>query len=519
MNPGVTVFRQRVASGITSGLPAPAKSSGASEELSALAEICQLFSLARGARATRDAMENALQTLAQCFGILRGAIVTADASDQIRIEASYCDREASASLRELRGDKIVRRVLDSATAVSIAESGTVRKGVPLLRGEECFGVLAVEYVIPDDCRAPDIDGVLRVLGTLIAQFLTVREHDGGRRPPKTQDDASPAFANLVGDSAPMRELYEQIDQVSRSNATVLIRGESGTGKELIAQAIHDRSNRARYPLITVNCAAMPESLMESELYGYERGAFTGAHGRKKGRFELAEGGTLFLDEIGELNLSAQVKLLRALQDRTIERLGGTQTIKVDTRVITATNKNLEAALADQTFRDDLYYRLNVFMIVVPPLRDRKADVVPLAEYFLKRYSSEYGKNVEGLSRSAIDALMGYQWPGNVRELQNAMERAVLVCKNDNVELHHLPLGVRGSNESSGGMEPAAAQPVSLGEAAGRFEKRLIVDALKVTRGCKAESARLLRTTERILAYKIGKLAIKCDEFKNPSQHQ
>ena len=216
----------------------------------------------------------------------------------------------------------------------------------------------------------------------------------------------------------MRQVYEQVSQVARTNTTVLIRGESGTGKELIAHAIHYNSLRAKKPFVKVSCAALPETLIESELFGYEKGAFTGAQARKKGRFELAEGGTLFLDEIGDLDPQTQVKLLRVLQEREFERLGGTETIKVNVRLIAATNKDLEKAIAEGKFREDLYYRLNVFAIFVPPLRERKPDVLLLADHFLEKFSQEHSKNIRRISTPAIDMLMSYHWPGNVRELEN-----------------------------------------------------------------------------------------------------
>src|SRR5262249_38993494 len=220
------------------------------------------------------------------------------------------------------------------------------------------------------------------------------------------------FSNILGTSGPMRLVYEQVAQVARTDTTVLVRGESGTGKELIAQAIHYNSLRAKRPFIKVSCAALPESLIESELFGYEKGAFTGAETAKKGRFELAEGGTLFLDEIGELNLAIQVKLLRVLQAKEYERLGGTKTLRTNVRLIAATNKDIEKAIASGTFREDLYYRLNVFAVFIPPLRERKPDLLLLADHFLEKASLSHGKHIKRISTPAIDMLMSYHWPGN-----------------------------------------------------------------------------------------------------------
>ena len=301
-------------------------------------------------------------------------------------------------------------------------------------------------------------------------------------------------------------MYEQMAQVAATNTTVLIRGESGTGKEMVAHAIHYNSPRANKPFVKVSCAALPDSLIESELFGYEKGAFTGAEQRKKGRFELAEGGTLFLDEIGDINLATQVKLLRVLQEREFERLGSTETIKVNVRLVAATNKDMERAIAAGTFREDLYYRLNVFTIFVPPLRERKADLLLLVDHFLEKFSREHRKSIKRISTPAIDMLMSYHWPGNVRELENTLERAVLMCDGQVMHGHHLPPSLQTA-EASG-----TVTRVSLSDAVAGFEKDLIQDALKTTRGNRAKAARLLDTTERVLNYKVRKYAIDVRRF-------
>jgi Nif-specific regulatory protein len=315
------------------------------------------------------------------------------------------------------------------------------------------------------------------------------------------------FSNLVGNSGPMRQVYEQVAQVARTNTTVLLRGESGTGKELIAHAIHYNSPRAKRPFIKVSCAALPQDLIESELFGYEKGAFTGAHASKKGRFELADGGTLFLDEIGELNLATQVKLLRVLQEREFERLGGTESIRADIRLVAATNKDLEKAIAAGQFREDLYYRLNVFAIFVPPLRDRKPDVLLLADHFVEKFAREHGKKVKRIATPAIDMLVSYHWPGNVRELANAIERAVVVCDGQVLHGHHLPPTLQTAEASGTG------QTSSLAEALEAFEKDALQDALKSARGNRAKAARLLSTTERIFNYRVKKYGIDWRRFR------
>ncbi|MGH9903433.1 MAG: sigma-54 interaction domain-containing protein, partial [Pyrinomonadaceae bacterium] len=248
-------------------------------------------------------------------------------------------------------------------------------------------------------------------------------------------------------------------------------------------------------------------LIESELFGYERGAFTGAQSRKKGRFELADGGTLFLDEIGDLNLPTQIKLLRALQEREFERLGGTETVKINVRLIAATNKELERAIAAGEFREDLYYRLNVFSIFMPALRERKSDVLLLADHFLEKYAREHGKSIKRISTPAIDMLTSYHWPGNVRELENTIERAVIVCESNVVHGHHLPPTLQTA-EGSG-----TVTQLSLSAAVEAYERDIILDALKTTRGNRKKAAKLLDTTERIIGYKIIKYGIDADRFR------
>jgi Nif-specific regulatory protein len=318
------------------------------------------------------------------------------------------------------------------------------------------------------------------------------------------------FRNIIGNSRQMRQIYEQIAQVARGVTTVLIRGESGTGKEMIAHAIHYSSLRADKPFVKVSCGALPESLIESELFGYEPGAFTDARSQKKGRFDLAHGGTLFLDEVGELSQVTQVKLLRVVQEREFERLGGVRPIKVNVRLIAATNKDLEAAMQKGTFREDLFYRLNVFSIYLPALRERKPDILLLADHFVHKYATDTGKSVRRISTPAIDMLMSYHWPGNVRELENCIERAVLVCSGGVIHAHDLPPTLQTA-ELSGTLER-----LSLETAVGNYEKDLILDSLKTARGGQAEAARLLGTTPRIIGYKIKKYGIDPSRFRAPS---
>ena len=355
----------------------------------------------------------------------------------------------------------------------------------------------------------------RVVASMIAQAVKVGRMVEADRHKLTEENEHLrdelreryAFRNIIGNSAPIQQVYEQVAQVARTNTTVLIRGESGTGKEMIAHAIHYNSPRAKKPFIKVSAAALPESLIESELFGYERGAFTGAQAAKKGRFELAEGGTLFLDEIGDLNPSTQVKLLRVLQEREIERLGGTTSIKINVRLIAATHQPLETLMEEGRFRADLYYRLAVFTIFAPPLRERKPDIMLLADHFVEKYAREHGKRIRRVSTPAIDMLTSYHWPGNVRELENTIERSVLVCDGGVIHGHHLPPTLQTAEASD------TVQRQSLVESVAAFERDLLQDALKTTRGNRAHAARLLDTTERIFNYKVRRYAIDARRFK------
>jgi Nif-specific regulatory protein len=388
--------------------------------------------------------------------------------------------------------------------------------VPIKERRKTVGALSITYPYKQNRNYEDSVQLLTIVTSMIAQSLRLAQLVEQERAQLQDENAllkrelqqKYDFRNIVGTSKEMRDVYEQIAQVAPSGATVLIRGESGTGKELVAHAIHYNSPRSSKPFVKVNCAALPESLIESELFGHEKGAFTGAVARKRGRFELAEGGTLFLDEIGDLSPAMQVKLLRALQEREFERVGGTETIKVNVRLITATNVDLEQAVSDGRFRSDLYYRLNVFSIYLPPLRERKTDILLLADHFLEKYGRQNGKRIKRISTPAIDMLMSYHWPGNVRELENVVERATLVCEGNVIHGYQLPPTLQTA-EGSG-----TVTKMSLDQAVNAFEKDLIQDALKTTRGNRARAARLLDTTERILGYKVKKYEIDCRRFRS-----
>jgi Nif-specific regulatory protein len=312
---------------------------------------------------------------------------------------------------------------------------------------------------------------------------------------------------IVGSSSAMRALYELLEQVAPSDATALISGESGTGKELIAAEIYRLSKRNGAPFLKLNCAALPESIIESELFGHEKGAFTGAHTLRKGRFEAAHTGTIFLDEIGELAPQIQVKLLRVLQEREFERVGGMHTLKVDVRLIAASNKNLETEMREGRFREDLFYRLNVFPLHLPPLRERKSDIMLLADYFTERSAEKNGKLIKRISQSAIDLLTSYSWPGNVRELENCIERAVILSKDAVIHSYNLPPSLQSAVSTH--TEPGA----TLDAALSRLEKEMIVEALKISGGNMAAAARSLGITERQMGLRIHHYGIPWRAFR------
>jgi Nif-specific regulatory protein len=510
----------------------PASAARDARRLSTLLEVSQALS---GTLNLKAAMQRVLQTLIRHHSVVRG-MVTLLRDGELHVEAVEGFEDRARMIRFKVGEGITGKVVESGKPIvvpRISREPTFLNlmprrvdhlkqelsfiCVPIVLNRAAVGALAVDLRFQLD---RDYDSSVKFFGIVssnIAQALNVQRMVEDERRRLLEENTHLRqelrerydFSNIIGTSGPTRQMYEQVAQVAQTNTTVLIRGESGTGKELIAHAIHYNSLRAKKPFVKVSCAALPDTLIESELFGYEKGAFTGANVRKKGRFEMAEGGTLFLDEIGEMNPGTQVKLLRVLQEREFERLGGTDTVKVNVRLLAATNKDMEKALAAGTFREDLYYRLNVFTIFVPPLRERKADLLLLADHFLEKFSREHSKVIKRISTPAIDMLMAYHWPGNVREMENALERAVLVCDGAVIHGHHLPPSLQTA-EGSG-----TVTRVSLKDAVAAYERDLILDALKTTRGNRAKAARLLDTTERILNYKVRGYAIDVRRFKTP----
>jgi len=510
-----------------------------SEEALRLLPLLEL-SHALAASDIRAALPRVLEILAEAFGALNGAIMLAEEEGKgLRIEAARgLSRQAVERSHYKAGEGINGRVLVSGKAVVLPQAsleplfldrtGVLREQkrkktelsffcVPIFLDQRTTGTLCL--TVPYDARrdyerdtkliqiAASMVGLAMKVARLVAadRQRLAEENQQLRQELRERYD----LRHLIGHSHAMQRVYEAVAQAAPASTTVLIRGESGTGKELVAHALHYNSPRADKPFIKVSCGALPETLIESELFGYEPGAFTDARQQKKGRFELAHGGTLFLDEVGELSPAIQVKLLRVLQEREFERLGGVKPVKVDVRLITATNRDLEAAVKAGTFREDLYYRLHVFELFMPPLRERQADILLLADHFVEKIAAAQGKDVRRISTSAIDMLVAYHWPGNVRELENAIERAILVSEGGVIHAHHLPPSLQTAEVS--GTLPS----IGLGESVAAFERDLLQDTLKSARGNRARAARLLRTTERILNYKIQKYGLEPERFKTP----
>jgi two-component system NtrC family response regulator/two-component system response regulator HydG len=318
------------------------------------------------------------------------------------------------------------------------------------------------------------------------------------------------FPSIIGESPELQAVFEVVKRSAPTRATILILGESGTGKELIAQAIHEESPRKDKPFIKVNCAALSETLLESELFGHERGSFTGAIGRKEGRFELADGGTLFLDEIGEISPALQIKLLRVLQQREFERVGGTQTLKVDVRLVTATNRDIAAEMKAGRFREDLYYLLNVVAVTLPPLRQRKGDIPALVDFFIEKYAQSYGKEVRGLAPGTLNSLLSHDWPGNVRELENVIERAVVLATRPQLTADDLPATLRGPRPLG-----RSAQSLIPGATLHEIEREAILRTMEMVGGSTSRAAEVLGISVRKIQYRLREYA----EGKKPSMDE
>jgi len=390
--------------------------------------------------------------------------------------------------------------------------------VPIARGKKLLGTISAERVYENrEILSQDAE-LLTTIACMIAPsvelYLVETEEKAylEQENQRLQDALKERFhpANIIGNSRPMRDVYRLIAKIAPSRATVLILGESGVGKELVASAIHYNSPAASGPFIQFNCAALPENLIESELFGHEKGSFTGATAARKGRFEEADGGTIFLDEIGELSLAMQAKLLRVLQEKSFERVGGNQPVKVDIRILAATNRDLAAMVAAGTFREDLYYRLYVVPIQIPPLRERGSDIVALADHFVAEYSRENGKEVKRISTPALDMLMSYHWPGNVRELENVVERAVLLSDDDVIHGYHLPPSLQSAKLSGTTFKGSLESKLDA------VEYEMLVEALKNSKGNMTRAARELGLTKRMIGIRMSKFNIDYRSFRRHS---
>jgi Nif-specific regulatory protein len=503
-------------------------------------EVTLLYEISKALNEHLDlkkSLYKVLDILSSSMDMVRGTVsILNPLRNEISIEVAHSLSPSTIERVKYKlGEGITGRVIQTGTAVTIPKISeeplflnrtAARKKlkgfeelsffcVPIKKGNQVIGALSVDRPYEKGYALKDGEQLLSVVATMIAQHVINlefirREKDLLRDENKrlrSELENKYRITNIVGNSNKMREVYQMISQVCKSNATVLIRGESGTGKELVANSVHYNSHRAKGPFVKVNCAAIPANLIESELFGHEKGAFTGAIKQKLGKFELAHKGTIFLDEIGSIGLDVQANLLRVLQEKEFERVGGQKTHKLDVRVIAATNKNLEQSVEDGSFRGDLYYRLNVFPIYMPPLRERKTDILLLADYFLEKYSKENNKEIKRFSTPAIDMLMEYHWPGNVRELENCIERSVLLCDGGVVHSYHLPPTLQTGAESD------TLPELSMEEAVANLEREMVIDALKNTRGNITTAAKILKTTVRKFAYKARKYGVHYRHYR------
>ena len=504
-----------------------------------VAELHLLFDISQALEESldiRDVLGHIQDAMAKRMGMMRGTLTLLNReTGEIFIEEAYGLSNSQRIKGKYQiGQGITGKVIQTGKAAIVprisqepkflnvtgARSKIEKKDVsficvPIKLGTDIVGALSADRLFNDKVSLKEDVRLLSIIASMIAQAVKLRQavqeekqkliDEDNRLREKLKERFRPD--NIIGNSNVMQNVFNLIAQVAESSANVLIRGESGTGKELVANAIHYNSLRDTKPFIKVNCAALPETIVESELFGHEKGAFTSALRMRKGRFEMASGGTIFLDEVGDFSPATQIKLLRFLQEREFERIGGNETIKADVRVVAATNRNLEELMEKGEFRQDLYYRLNVFPIYIPPLKHRKTDILLLADRFVEKYSKMNNKKVKRISTPAIDMLMSYHWPGNVRELENCIERAVLLANDEAIQSYHLPPTLQTSEAS--GKTIAGDLKTTLDN----VEYELIIDALKSSKGNMAKAARMLGVTERLMGLRIVKHGINVNGFK------
>jgi Nif-specific regulatory protein len=490
-------------------------------ELTAILEVSKVLT-------TSFSLEKNLLSVMSTIGTLlemqRGCVFLLDhLSGELRIVAAHGLAKHNIEKGKYRiGEGIVGRVLEKRIPMVIPNIGKEplflnktgsrpeKDGIsflciPIMLKNEVLGVLSVDRIyskkqgnVDDDLR------VLKILSSLIAQFIKLRESyekvEKEKESLKRELKGKYSIENIIGQSDRMQEVFEAVHRVAPSKATVLLRGESGTGKELIAKAIHYMSPRSKGPFIKFNCASIPEGLLESELFGHEKGAFTGAISSRSGKFELAHKGTIFLDEIGDLPITLQPKILRVLQEREFERVGSEKTVKVDVRIIAATSRNLEDLVSHGKFREDLYYRLNVIPLFLPPLRERGEDIPVLIDHFLNKFNKENKRNVV-LDKNALQVFLNYNWPGNVRELENTVERLVIMSGSEQITASDLPVSLSIRRLKVPGKSASLKSNIE------EIEKANILDALEKTGWVQAKAARILGITPRQIGYKIKKYEI------------
>jgi Nif-specific regulatory protein len=481
----------------------------------------------------RDQLEQVLNEMKVRLGMQRGMISLLDHdSGESWLEVAHGVNLEGLEISYQMGEGITGKVAQTGRPMAVPNLGKEalfldRTGarrflnreelsflcVPIMYDSRVVGILSADKGTKN---VTDLDGELAILSS-VAELIAKAVHilaleEENRRLRRIVNQGRAPSVDMIGHSKGMQEVFGLISHVADSGTTVLIQGETGTGKELVARAIHMNSPRSKGPLIQFNCAAIPDTLIESELFGHERGAFTGAMRQRRGRFEEAHNGTIFLDEVSELSASAQAKLLRVLQEKQFQPLGSSRVITTNARVVAATNRHLEECIAAGRFRNDLYYRLSVFPIYLPPLRDRGNDIILLADHFVLKYSKEMGKPVKRISTSVIEVFLSHQWPGNVRELENCIERAILLTEGDAIEMIHLPPSLQAKMREGDPTEKGRLSTVILSQ-----ERSLILEALKETRGNQSQAARLLGTTKRIIQYKIQKLGIDPAKFRTKNR--